>query len=131
MKPILAFLPFCSRSVLGSLQAEDVFIRPQAIASYQKSTRGKEQKGMQKSDKKSAYIPYLDNIEITSIKIFAKTTEISGKIKDLWYNRYYSKCLISLIVFFGDFFVCGRILVGSHYQERFGFSLGISYDWDV
>ena len=123
MKPILAFLPFCSRSVLGSLQAEDVFIRPQAIASYQKSTRGKEQKGMQKSDKKSAYIPYLDNIEITSIKIFAKTTEISGKSGIFFLN--------GLLSVFGSSFNCDRILFASHYQERFGFSLGISYDWDV
>jgi len=56
----------------------------------QKSTRGSEPKGMQKSDKKSALIPYLDNIEITSIKIFAKTPEIWGKIKDLLYNGFFS-----------------------------------------
>ena len=125
MKPILAFLPFCSRSVLGSLQAEDATgsMRPQAIASYQKSTRGKEQKEMQKSDKKSALIPYLDNIEITSIKIFVKTTEISGKIEDLWYNR--------LLSVFDSTLSCDRILVASHYQERFGVSLGVSYDLEV
>ena len=38
----------------------------------------------------SAYIPYLDNIEITLMKIFVKSTEISGKIKDLWYNGLFS-----------------------------------------
>jgi len=36
------------------------------------------------------FLPYFNNIEITSIKIFAETTEISGKIKDLWYNRLFS-----------------------------------------
>ena len=89
-KPILAFLPFGFRSVLVSLKAEDAFLRPQAYSSSQKSTRGNKPKEMQKSDKKSAYIPYLDNIEITLMKIFVKTTEISGKIKDLWYNRLLS-----------------------------------------
>jgi len=63
----------------------------------QKSTRGSEPKGMQKSDKKSALIPYLDNIEITLIKIFAKTPEIWGKIKDLLYNRNYSLFIIELL----------------------------------
>ena len=81
-KPILAFLPFGFRSVLAEVckprsAREDA---PQAMANKAKSTRGNEPKGMQKSDKKSAYIPYLDNIEITLMKIFVKTTEISGKI---------------------------------------------------
>jgi len=105
-KPILAFLPFGFRSVLAEVckprsAREDA---PQAIANKAKSTRGNKPKGMQKSDKKSAYIPYLDNIEITSIKIFVKTTEISGKIKDLWYNR-----LLSLV---NSTFSYDRILIG-------------------
>ena len=104
MKPILAFLPFGFRSVLASLKAEDVFIRPQAIASEQKSTRGNKPKEMQKSDKKSAYIPYLDNIEITSIKIFAKTTEISGKSGIFFLNGLFSLINSTLI--------CDRILIG-------------------
>ena len=49
------------------------------------------------ASRKQVYIPYLDNIEITSIKIFLKTTEISGKIKDLWYNRLFSVVGSSLI----------------------------------
>ena len=64
----------------------------------------------------SAYIPYLDNIEITLMKIFVKTTEISGKIKDLWYNR-----LLSLV---NSTFSYDRILNASKIQERFGVSLG-------
>jgi len=36
-------------------------------------------KGIQKSDKKSAYIPYLDNIETTLMKIFIKSPEKSNK----------------------------------------------------
>ena len=82
-KPILAFLPFGFRSVLAEAckprsarRNEDA---PQAIANKAKSTRGNKPKGMQKSEKKSAYIPYLDNIETTLMKIFVKSTEISGK----------------------------------------------------
>jgi len=105
-KPILAFLPFGFRSVLAEVckprsARKDA---PQAIANKAKSTRGNKPKGMQKSDKKSAYIPYLDNIEITSIKIFVKTTEISGKIKDLRYNR--------LLSWFNSTFSYDRILIG-------------------
>ena len=91
-KPILAFLPFGFRSVLVSLKAEDAFLRPQAYSSSQKSTRGNKPKGMQKSDKKSVLIPYLDNIEITVTKIFIKTTEILGKSDIFFLNR-----LLSLI----------------------------------
>jgi hypothetical protein len=80
-KPILAFLPFGFRSVLASLQAEDGFYRPQANAGVAKSTRGDKPKGMQKGGQKSAYeklfIPYLDNIEITLMKIFAKMPDIT------------------------------------------------------
>ena len=124
MKPILAFLPFGFRSVLDCWRAEDCLpVSPQALASNQKSTRGNKPKGMQKSDKKSAYIPYIYNIEITSIKIFAKTTEISGKSIIFFLNR--------LLSAFGSIFNCDRILFASHYQERFGFSLGVSYDWEV
>ena len=65
---------------------------------------------MQKSDKKSVYIPYFNNIEITSIKIFAETPEISGKSEDFFYNRNYSKCLVSLIVF--CFLSYVKILIG-------------------
>ena len=54
----------------------------------------------------SAYIPYLDNIEITLMKIFVKSTEISGKIKDLWYNG-----LLSLI---NSTLNCDRILKVIH-----------------
>ena len=93
-KPILAFLPFGFRSVLAEVckprsarRNEDA---PQAIANKAKSTRGNKPKGMQKSEKKSAYIPYLDNIETTVTKIFVKSTEISGKIKDLFYNGLFS-----------------------------------------
>jgi len=96
-KSILAFLSFGFRSVLASLLAEDVFAHPQAIASEQKSTRGNEPKGIQKSDKKLAYIPYLDNIEITSIKIFIKTTEISGKSGIFFLNGLFSVVGSSLI----------------------------------
>jgi len=63
-KPILAFLPFGSRSVLASLLAEELACMHRRLKGEQKSTRGNEPKGMQKSDKKSAYIPYLDNIEL-------------------------------------------------------------------
>ena len=65
---------------------------------------------------KSLYIPYLDNIEITSIKIFVKSTEISGKIKDLFYNG-----LLSLI---NSTLCYDRILIGINIQERFVVSLG-------
>ena len=91
-KPILAFLPFGFRSVLVSLKAEDAFLRPQAYSSSQKSTRGNKPKGMQKSDKKSALIPYLDNIEITVTKIFVKTTEILGKSDIFFLNGLLSIC---------------------------------------
>ena len=115
-KPILAFLPFCSRSVLGCLQAEDCLqASPQAFASNQKSTQGIEQKGMQKSDKKSAYIPYLDNIEITLMKIFAETPEKSSFYALFTYNR-----LLSVV---GLTLTYDRILNASKIQERFGVSL--------
>jgi len=74
------------------------------------------QKLVSKVSQKSIYIPYLDNIEITLMKIFVKTTEISGKIKDLWYNR-----LLSLV---NSTFSYDRILNASKIQERFGVSLG-------
>ena len=65
---------------------------------------------------KSLYIPYLDNIEITLMKIFVKSTEISGKIKDLFYNG-----LLSLI---NSTLSYDRILNASKFQERLGVSLG-------
>ena len=93
-KPILAFLPFGFRSVLAEVckprsarRNEDA---PQAIANKAKSTRGNKPKGMQKSEKKSAYIPYLDNIEITLMKIFVKSTEISGKSSIFFLNGLFS-----------------------------------------
>ncbi len=115
------WLPKCACLVCKSRSARKD--APQTVANETKSARGYKPKEMQKSDKKSAYIPYLDNIEITLMKIFAKTTEISGKIEDLWYNR--------LLSVFGSTLICDRILFASHYQERFGVSLGISYDWEV
>ena len=108
-KLILAFLPFGLRSARygpagrgAPAACEDA---PQThLLDHSKSARGNRPKGMQKSDKKSAYIPYLDNIETTLMKIFVKTTEISGKIKDLWYNR-----LLSLV---NSTFSYDRILIG-------------------
>ena len=116
-KPILAFLPFGFRSVLAEVckprsAREDA---PQAIANKAKSTRGNKPKGMQKSDKKSAYIPYLDNIEITSIKIFVKTTEILGKISIFLLNGFLS------VIDSTSIYV--RILNASKIQERLGVSL--------
>ena len=100
-KPVLAFLSFCSRSGLAGWQAEDCRgqASPQAFANQQKSTQGREQKGIQKSVKKPALIPYFNNIEITSIKIFAETPEISGKSAIFFLNRNYSKCIIELLYF--------------------------------
>ena len=91
-KPILAFLPFGFRSVLAEVckprsAREDA---PQAMANKAKSTRGNEPKGMQKSDKKSAYIPYLDNIETTLTKIFVKMPEKSNKSSIFLLNRLLS-----------------------------------------
>ena len=93
-KPILAFLPFGLRSARYGSAGRGAHVgAPQTyLLNHSKSARGNRPKGMQKSDKKSAYIPYLDNIETTLMKIFVKTTEISGKIKDLWYNRLLSVC---------------------------------------
>ena len=81
VKPILAFLPFCFRSLLVVFASRGAPFgthrrRKQTLP---KSRRGNKQKGMQKGVLKSALIPYLDNIEITSIEIFNKTTEILGK----------------------------------------------------
>ena len=94
-KPILAFLPFGLRSARygpagrgAPAACEDA---PQThLLDHSKSARGNRPKGMQKSDKKSAYIPYLDNIETTSIKIFVKTTEISGKSGIFFLNGFLS-----------------------------------------
>jgi len=98
--PVLAFLSFCSRSVLVSmLSTEDGVSRPQAKAGEQKSTPGREQKGIQKSGKKPALIPYLDNIEITLMKIFAKSPEKSNKSCIFLVNRFYSLCVIELLYF--------------------------------
>jgi len=52
----------------------------------------------------SAYIPYLDNIEITLMKIFVKSTEISGKIAIFFLNG-----LLSLI---NSTLSYDRILIG-------------------
>ena len=65
---------------------------------------------------KSLYIPYLDNIETTSIKIFVKTTEISGKSDIFLVNR-----LLSVI---DSTLAYVRILNVSKIQERLGVSLG-------
>ena len=54
----------------------------------------------------SAYIPYLDNIEITLMKIFVKSTEISGKIAIFFLNG-----LLSLI---NSTLNCDRILKVIH-----------------
>jgi len=67
---------------------------------------------MKKSVKKTALIPYLDNIEITLMKIFNKTTEISGKIDIFFYNRFLSDLRSTLN--------CDRILNGVKQQERNG-----------
>ena len=114
--PILAFFSFCSRSMLGCLQAEDATgsMRPQAIASYQKSIQGIEQKELKKSDKKSVLIPYFNNIEITSIKIFAETPEILGKSGIFFLNGLFSLINSTLI--------CDRILVGFKEERRLGSS---------
>ena len=116
-KPILAFLPFGFRSVLAEVckprsAREDA---SQAIANKAKSTRGNKPKGMQKSDKKSAYIPYLDNIGTTLMKIFVKTTEILGKIGIFLLNGFLSVIDSTLIYV--------RILNVSKIQERLGVSL--------
>ena len=68
-KPILAFLPFGLRSARygpAGRGAPAVYEdAPQTyLLDHSKSARGNRPKGMQKSDKKSAYIPYLDNIEL-------------------------------------------------------------------
>lgn len=61
---------------------------------------------MKKSVKKTALIPYLDTIEITSIEIFAKTTEIWGK---------------TLFFVVEDFLIYDTILIsGVKQQERNG-----------
>jgi len=116
-------LAFCSRSGLCDFFIEDGFCRPQD-KKEQKSTQGIEQKGIQKSGKKSALIPYLDNIETTLMKIFAETPIKSGKSGDLRYNRNYLFNLISLIslVVFGVLY-CDRISGGVKKQERLGVSL--------
>jgi len=95
-KPILAFLSFCSLEVLSDFFSEDDVSRPQE-KNERKSTPGEEQKGIQKSGKKSALIPYLDNIEITSIKIFAKSPEKSNKSSIFLVNRLFSVFGSSLI----------------------------------
>ena len=64
----------------------------------------------------SAYIPYLDNIETTLMKIFVKTTEISGKISIFLLNGLFSLS--------GSTLSYDRILNASKIQERFGVSLG-------
>jgi hypothetical protein len=123
-KPILAFLPFGFRSVLASLQAEDGFYRPQANAGVAKSTRGDKPKGMQKGGQKSAYeklfIPYLDNIEITLMKIFAKMPDIA-----LFFRVFLLNGFLSL---FGSILNYDRILSGVKQQER---SWGVSFLLDV
>jgi len=73
--------------------------------------------------KKYALIPYLDNIEITSIKIFLKTTEISGKSGIFFLNGLFSVV--------GSTLIYDTILSGVKQQERLGVSLGISYLGDV
>jgi len=118
-KPILAFLPFCSRSVLASLDAEDgLQARPQAYPSEQKSTRGNEQKGMQKSDKKSALIPYLDNIETTLMKIFLEMPIKSAKSALFLVNRFLS--------LFGSTLSYDRILRLVK-KERWGSLFGVKF----
>jgi len=118
-KPILAFLPFGLRSVRYGPVVEIRGAHEGAPQTYSldhnKSTRAKKPKGMQKSDKKSAYIPYLDNIEITLMKIFVKTTEISGKSGIFLVNRLFSVV--------GSTSVCDRILVIKVKREM-GVSLG-------
>jgi hypothetical protein len=92
VKPILAFLPFCFRSLLVVFASRGAPFgthrrRKQTLP---KSRRGNKQKGMQKGGLKSALIPYLDNIEITSIEIFDKTPEKSAKTPLFMYNRFLS-----------------------------------------
>jgi len=86
-----SFFSFACPCELVCLQAEDGLIdRPQAIASKQKSEQGNASKRAKKSDKELAFIPYLDNIETTLMKIFLEMPIKSVKIKDLWYNRLLS-----------------------------------------
>jgi len=85
--PILAFLAFCSRSGLCDFFIEDGFCCPQD-KKEQKSTQGTEQKGIQKSGKKSALISYLDNIELKCV------------IFDFYVVVYFVK-ICSLILIFG------------------------------
>jgi len=58
------------------------------------------------------FIPYLDNIEITSIKIFAETPEISGKSGIFFLNGLLSVVGLTLSY--------DRILNVSKIQERLG-----------
>ena len=74
------------------------------------------QKLVSKVSQKSIYIPYLDNIEITLMKIFVKTTEISGKISIFFLNGFLS-VIDSTLAY-------DRILVGISIQERLVVSLG-------
>ena len=80
-------LPKC---VSEACKTRTAFSRPQFYASVTKNIRGDKQKRMQKNVNFFALIPYLDNIEITSIEIFNKTPEKSAKTPLFLLNRFLS-----------------------------------------
>ncbi len=73
---------------------------------------------MKKSEKKTALIPYLDNIEITLMKIFVKSPEKSNKSSIISLNGLLSVSGLTLIF--------DTILGGVKQQERLGVSLVVN-----
>jgi hypothetical protein len=113
-------LPKC---VSEACKTRTAFSRPQFYASFIKNTRGDKQKRMQKNVNFFALIPYLDNIEITSIEIFNKTPEKSAKTPLFLLNGFLS--VFNSTLFFGR--IWNYVFFGVKQQERkWGFSF-LSY----
>lgn len=123
-KANFSFFSFACPSLQAckSMPRTDELARPQANACKPKSKRGNASKRSKKSVKKFALIPYLDNIEITSIKIFNKSPEKSKFIKVFLVNGNLLNNLNNLIVFLDLILICDRILGGFN-REMGGISL--------
>ena len=81
----IVFLFFCFRSVLVSFKTKKALASE--VLKRTKNTRENKQKNKQKDVKFLLFIPYLDNIETTLMKIFAETTINMVKSGNFFYNR--------------------------------------------
>ena len=117
-------LPQCASEFAIS---EDALATAGDKANELKSTQGKEQKRcksiIQKSIQKNVFIPYLDNIEITLMKIFNEMSNFWGLNALFFLNGFLS--VIGSTLFYD------RILNTIEKREIEGLSLSIKLHWEV